>query len=184
MRCRCRRRIPAFFTGSLWLMASGSWQVRLTVDGAAGKATAGVPVPAMPLSVLPMQRSLGITLAILGIILILGMASIVAAAVRESRLPPGETPSPSRRRTAGIASAVTLMLLVAAVLLGDKWWRVEAADYAKDIYKPLDLHARLNGDVLDVSFGDYNETQAPLGVLRKQGLAPRPRAPYAPLRHP
>lgn len=32
---------PQFFTGSLWLMASGSWQVRFEVDGAAGAASAG-----------------------------------------------------------------------------------------------------------------------------------------------
>lgn len=39
---------PAFFTGSLWIMASGSWQVRFNIDGAVGPATAGVPVPAVP----------------------------------------------------------------------------------------------------------------------------------------
>ena len=27
---------PAFFTGSLWIMASGSWQVRFGIDGADG----------------------------------------------------------------------------------------------------------------------------------------------------
>ena len=43
---------PAFFTGSLWLMGTGSWQVRLQIDGAAGPATAGVPVAAMPLAIL------------------------------------------------------------------------------------------------------------------------------------
>ena len=47
---------PAFFTGSLWLMASGSWQVHFDVDGAGGKAHTRVPVPEMPLSILPMQR--------------------------------------------------------------------------------------------------------------------------------
>ncbi len=50
---------PAFFTGSLWLMAQGSWQVRFEVDGAAGAATASVPVPAVPLAILPMQTAVG-----------------------------------------------------------------------------------------------------------------------------
>ena len=36
---------PAFFTGSLWLMAAGSWEVHFDVDGAAGKASSGVPGP-------------------------------------------------------------------------------------------------------------------------------------------
>ena len=55
---------PAFFTGSLWLMAPGSWEVHFEIDGASGKTNASVPVPAMPLSILPMQRSLGIMLAL------------------------------------------------------------------------------------------------------------------------
>ena len=63
---------PAFFTGSLWLMAPGSWEVHFDLDGAAGKASSSVPVPAMPLSILPMQRSLGIGLALLGVLLMVG----------------------------------------------------------------------------------------------------------------
>jgi hypothetical protein len=148
---------PNFFTGSLWLMASGSWQVRLEIAGVGGPATAGVPVAAMPLSILPMQRSLGIMLAVLGLILTLGMVGIVAGAVREARLAPGLAPTPSRQRRALIAGSATLVLLVGALLLGDKWWRVEAAGYAKDIYRPSDLHVALTGNVLDVAVGDYNE---------------------------
>jgi hypothetical protein len=146
---------PAFFTGSLWLMASGSWQVRIEVAGTAGPATAGVPVPAVPLSILPMQRSLGITLAILGIILALGMAGIAGAAVRESRLAPGLTPTPERRRRASIAAAVTLALMAVSIYLGGKWWNVEAAAYASDIYHPSSLHAELNGNTLDLTIGKY-----------------------------
>ena len=89
---------PAFFTGSLWLMAPGSWQIRFTAEGPAGTARASVPVPAMPLSILPMAHSLGVLLAVLGAVLVLGMVGIVAAAVRESRLAPGISPSPTRRR--------------------------------------------------------------------------------------
>src|SRR5947209_3498704 len=91
--CLCGRRV--------W--AAGSWQVRFEVDGAAGHATASVPVPAVPLSILKMQRPLGIMLGMLGLILALGMAGIVAAAVRESRLEPGVQPDPNRRRRALIA---------------------------------------------------------------------------------
>ena len=150
---------PAYFTGSVWLMASGPWQVRLQVEGSAGPATAGVPVAAMPLSILPMQRSLGITLAILGLVLTLGMAGIIAAAVRESRLAPGVAPTPERRRRALIASGLTLALLAFGLVWGDKWWKVEAAHYAKDIYHPSDLHLALTGNKLDVTIGNYNEKQ-------------------------
>jgi len=148
---------PAFFTGSLWLMGTGSWQVRLQIDGAAGPATAGVPVAAMPLAILPMQRPMGIALGVLGLILTLGMVGIVAAAVREARLAPGIVPPPERRRRALITSAVTLAFLVFLLYGGNKWWNVEAAGYAKDIYQPSDLHITLTGNQLDLSIGDYSE---------------------------
>ena len=35
----------AFFSGGVWLMTPGSWQVRFEVEGAQGAATAAVPVP-------------------------------------------------------------------------------------------------------------------------------------------
>src|SRR6202521_6319272 len=37
---------PQYFTGKLWLMASGSWQVRIEADGDKGAGTLAVPVPA------------------------------------------------------------------------------------------------------------------------------------------
>ena len=107
---------PAFFTGSLWLMASGSWQVHFDIDGAAGKASSSVPVPAMPLSILPMQRPLGIALALLGILLVVGIVGIVAAAVGQSRLNPGVAPGPPARRRALVAGLITLAVTPAAGL--------------------------------------------------------------------
>ncbi len=147
---------PAFFTGSLWLMASGSWQVRFEVDGAAGVASASVPVPAVPLSILPMQRSMGIALGVLGLILVLGMAGIVAAAVREARLEPGVQITPARRSRALTASIVTLVVLGFAVYGGGKWWNIEAAGYAADIYRPLSLRPVLSGNTLDLNIDRYD----------------------------
>ena len=130
---------PAFFTGSLWLMASGSWQVHFDVDGAAGKASTSVPVSAMPLSILPMQRPLGIALTLLGILLIVGIAGIVAAAVGQSRLNPGVDPEPSARRRAWAAGLVALAITGVLVYGGYKWWNLEATAYASDVYHPLSL---------------------------------------------
>src|SRR5437763_2827977 len=96
-------------------------------------------------------------LAVLGRVLVLGMAGIVAAAVREARLEAGQQPSPLRRRHAMLAGAATLVLLVAAVWLGNKWWNVEAASYAADIYRPSELHAQLKGDTLDLGIGTFDQ---------------------------
>jgi hypothetical protein len=145
---------PTFYTGSMWLMSSGSWQVRFGINGAAGPAAASVPVPAAPTALLRMQRPLGIFLGILGLILILGIVGIVTAAVRESRLTPGLKPDTSRRRRAAIAGGLAFLVAVFAVYLGGRWWNVEAAGYAADLYHSSDLRTTLTGDNLDLRIGD------------------------------
>jgi hypothetical protein len=147
---------PAFFTGSLWLMASGSWEVHFDLEGAAGKVSTSIPVPAMPLSILPMQRSLGVTLAVLGVLLVVGIVGIVAAAVGQSRLEPGLSPNPSQRRRALLAGVATLVFTSLVVYGGYKWWNAEATAYAADIYHPLDLDPRLSGNTLDLRIGTYD----------------------------
>jgi len=169
---------PAFFTGSLWLMSPGSWQVRIQLDGATGPAgatgtqTASVPVPAMPLSILPMQRPLGLTLAVLGLFLVLSMAGIVAAAVREARLAPGAAPSPDRRRRALLATAASLAVMAVFILAGDKWWNVEAAGYANAVYRPLTLSPTLSGSTLDLHITPFVDPDRPLRSRPATDLLP------------
>ncbi|MBB5058501.1 hypothetical protein HDF16_003215 [Granulicella aggregans] len=142
---------PNFYTGGVWLMASGSWQVRFAIDGPSGHQATSIPVPAVALSTLKMERSLGIPLALLGVFLVVSMAGVVAAAIRESRLAPGATPTPSLRRRGLIALAASLAVMVFLVYEGAKWWNVEAADYSEDIYHPLVTQAKLSGDQLDLT---------------------------------
>ncbi len=145
---------PAFFTGSLWLMASGSLQVRFGIDGAAGAATASVPVPAVATGVLRMQRSMGLLLGILGCLLVLGVVGIVMAATREARLVPGAAPKPERRRRALIAGAAAFAVCVIAIFLGGKWWNVDAADYKAEMHHNSELRPTLAGNHLSLLIGD------------------------------
>jgi hypothetical protein len=145
---------PSFFTGSLWIMGSGSWQVRFGIEGAGGAATASVPVPAVPTAVLRMQRPMGLMLGLLGLILIVGVVGIVMAATREARLTPGAIPGPARQRRALIAGAVAFALCAFAVYLGGKWWNVEAADYAAEMHRNSDMRPTLDGNRLALSIGD------------------------------
>ena len=142
---------PAFFTGSLWLMASGSWEVRFQIAGDGGEQTTSVPVPAVALSTLTMQRGLGITLGILGLFLVISMAGIVAAAVRDARLEPGAVPSPDRKRRAIFATLGSLVFMALLIWGGAKWWNVEAASYSLDVYRPLKVQPVLVGNVLDLN---------------------------------
>ncbi len=146
---------PAFFTGSVWLMATGSWKVEIAADGPQGAANGSVPVPAVPLSVLKMNRPLGLILGGLGLLLATGIAGIVAAAARESRLEPGIAPTGERRGRALLAGGVTFAIVACLIWAGGKWWNVEAADYSANVYQPLDLTATLQGVMLDLRMGTY-----------------------------
>ena len=165
---------PAFFTGGVWMMSSGSWQVRIHVTGAAGDATVSVPVPAVAIATLQMQRDLGIPLALLGVFLVISMAGVVAAAVRESRLPPGETASPTLRRRGLVAMMASLVLLGLAVWGGAKWWNAEATSYAASIYRAPEVNVTLKGDKLslhvkDIADGDRWEDRSSAALLLDHG---------------
>jgi hypothetical protein len=149
---------PAFFTGSIWMMASGSWEVRFDIAGAAGGGTASVPVPAVAVTTLKMQRGMGVVLGLLGLFLVISMAGIIAAAVREARLQPGQTAPASRRRRALIAMATSLAVMGLMVYGGAKWWDAEAAGYAEGVYRPLEAHASLSSDVLDLQLKSFRSS--------------------------
>jgi hypothetical protein len=98
-----------------------------------------------------MQRGLGIVLGVLGLFLVVSMAGIVAAAVRDARLEPGAVPSPSHRRRAVVATAGSLLFMSLLVWGGATWWNAEAASYSLDVYHPLQIDPVLSGNVLDLN---------------------------------
>ncbi|MGA3045371.1 MAG: hypothetical protein ABSD67_02025 [Terracidiphilus sp.] len=135
-----------FFTGALWIMASGSWQVRFNVNGSQGHGVLSIPVPATSSSTRGMQAGLGILLGSLGLLLVAGVIGIVGAAARDAQLAPGAQPSASGRRRAWIGMAVALVVTIAAVWFGNLWWKGEADSYARYVYKPLAMQATLAPD--------------------------------------
>ena len=146
---------PQFFSGHLWIMAPGSWQVRFAISGKQGSGVLSVPLPATAMGTRTMLPALGFLLAGLGCLLVLGMVGIVGAATAEARVPAGVTVPPANRRRAYVAMAVTLAILMFVVLLGNHWWKAEAASYAGNIYKPLQMTPTLaQGDLLDLKLRD------------------------------
>ncbi|WP_433983576.1 hypothetical protein RBB78_21365 [Tunturiibacter empetritectus] len=147
---------PAFFTGSIWMMASGSWQVRFEITGEAGDQIASVPVPAVAISTLKMQHGLGLALGILGLFLVVSMAGIVAAAVRDARLEPGAAPSPGRRRRAILATVGSIAVMALLIWGGATWWNVEAAAYSLNVYHPMSVQPALSRNLLDLNVLAYD----------------------------
>jgi len=148
---------PQLFTGKLWLMSRGSWKVQINVEGPQGKGEAAVPIAAASAASLRMQKSLGILLAGLGLLLVVGLVGIIGAANRDAVLEPGVTPSPSQRRRGSIITAAAATVIVIVVVLGNFWWTADASHTAKLSYKLPHVQLSLAANVLQLSLQNPND---------------------------
>jgi len=147
---------PRFFTSSLWLMEYGSLRVLLKVNGARGPAELSVPVASFGQAVLPMPRALGVLLLMLAIGLAIGAISIVGAAGRESRVPPGIAITPDYRRRGQRAMAI-MTIVVGLIFWGAfSWWRVDdkAHTTLAKFFKSPKCAATLTGNRLSIRPSD------------------------------
>jgi hypothetical protein len=135
-----------WYSTRLWIMAQGSNSVTVVVRGPKGSGTAIIPVVAVANRRLPLDRSLGTVLAGLGVFLVVGVVSIAGAAVRESTLPPGE--SPSRRRIWVARGTMLGTAIVFGLLLygGKLWWDGEDTAFAEEMYRPFGAVAAVSDD--------------------------------------
>jgi len=161
---------PQYFSGKIWLMESGSWQVRVQVNGAQGAGELAIPVPAAARNTLPMQKSLGALLFALMALLVCAIISIFGAARREGTLDPGQTPEPNQKRRGRFVMAGTAVVVLAILFFGNMWWNSEAlAKAVSMIYKPPSLNVSLEpGGKLLLHMGDSSwHTNRPDTVMTK-----------------
>jgi hypothetical protein len=145
---------PQCFTGKVWMMESGSWEVRVEVAGTEGKGKLAVPVPVFARRTLPMEKALAALLLGLMLFLSIGVVSIAGAAARESGLGAAATPSPRDRQLGRIAMAVASVLVLTILALGNWWWNSQAADLKhRVLYSPPPLHASLTRMHADTGLG-------------------------------
>ena len=150
-----------YFTGKLWLMQSGAWQVRMEVFGAQGRGASAVPVPAAARRTLRMQKGTGTLLLVLMLLLVASMIAILGAAARESQLEPGAAASASQRRRGRVAMAFTATALIVILFLGNMWWNAAASGRADlMMYKAPPVEASLqdaNTLVLKMGFSSWHD---------------------------
>ena len=139
---------PHLYTSAVWLMAFGSYQVRVEIDGVQGHGAISVPIPSIAREIKQMNPGLGWILALLMLLIFAGAVSIAGAAARESTLPEGESPNSARRRRSRLVMAATAFGIFAVLALGNWWWGVEASNYRAHIYKPLTMGAEIEKGLL------------------------------------
>lgn len=148
---------PHFFTGSLWIMAAGSWQVRIAADGASGRATIAIPVPSVPSTTKKMQWGLGAGLSVLTLLLVGGLVLITGASVREAQLGPGAQPNLAQEKRARRAMAVCFVIVAAVLGFGWWWWNASEAQYRRNIFIPFRMQAALSPTgLLHLSLSDQS----------------------------
>jgi hypothetical protein len=147
---------PQSFSGKVWLMESGSWQIRVQVDGTQGAGQLSLPVPAAARNTLPMQKSLGVLLFALMALLVSAIIAIAGAARREGMLEPGQEPGPEHARRGRWVMFGAAMVMLALLLFGNRWWNSEALAKARQmIYKAPPLTVSLDpGGKLILRMGD------------------------------
>jgi hypothetical protein len=147
---------PQFFSGKIWLMESGSWQVRVQLNGAQGAGEIAVPVPAAARNTLPMQKSLGVLLFALMTLLFCAIVSILGAARREGTLEPGQAPEPNQNRRGRFVMIGTAIVVLGILFFGNMWWNSEARGRTLEmVYKAPPLNVSLQpGGKLVLQMGD------------------------------
>jgi hypothetical protein len=134
------------FTGHLWLMGAGAWQVRVTVSGDRGEGTLSVPVPALPQTTLAMPAAVRAILFVFMLLLGGGFVAIVSAMAREARLGAGEALDERSKRRGRIAGTIAAVVVSVIIVLGNRWWGVEADAYARYVFKPLVMAPEVSGE--------------------------------------
>jgi hypothetical protein len=135
------------YTAQLWFMNSGAYSVFVDVTGPQGRGTAVVPVNSLALQRFAMPRWLSLLFLGLGLVILVLFISIVGAATRESSLPLGVEPTPSRRRLSLVAMAATLLVAAGAMFIGNRWWDLVDGDFLNNrLYRPLVITPSLQTD--------------------------------------
>jgi len=148
------------FTGRLWIMSRGSWKVQLEAEGAKGRGEMGVPLPAVSTNTASMNAPLGALLAVLGLLLLVGLAGIIGAANRDADLAAGERAAPPQSRKAFLRTAIAAVLLMGGVVFGNYWWGADARAAARLNYKQPRVEAWLQaGNLLHLSLENPNAAE-------------------------
>jgi hypothetical protein len=149
---------PGLYSAPLWIMSGGSNSVTVNVAGTLGSGKVVIPVVVVADRRLEMNPMLGAGLSAVGVFLLIGLLTIVGAAVRESVLAPGVVPDARHRRKARVAMGAAAAFIALALFGGSRWWQSEDTRFTRGMYKPLRAAATIatasRGAALELAISD------------------------------
>ena len=132
------------FEGDLWLMASGSSSVELTIDGPDGKQQVVVPVMALATALRDMPTGTGWGLAAMGVLLVMMLITIIGASNADGIATPNQPVSPVMQRRRLIGMGIGLVAITLIMAGWRSWWNSTAEDYRTDqLYRPMPIHSTI-----------------------------------------
>jgi hypothetical protein len=168
---------PTLHAAEIWFMTASSYQMAVDVEGPSGAGTAIVPVMALATGERTLPPWLGWVLAVLGVLLTVGLLTLIAAGIRESVLPPGEEPDARRRRRARWGTAGATVGTALILWGGNTWWAAEAESYRTFVrYRPfattVAVMDRGGAPTLALGIRDERWNGTPVALSRYNALMP------------
>lgn len=149
---------PAMYTGQIWLMEYGSASVKVIVNGLKGTGSTVVPIPSLALAEPDMPPGLMIGLGIMGLILFVGMMTLIYASVGEALTSAGEPISGRRQRKAWAVAGITGLILIGVLWFGKNWWTAEERQYRRRMFQAIpfqtDLRIEQQQRILTIDLSD------------------------------
>ncbi len=127
----------SLFTGSVWLMAVGAYNLRVTVSGSEGEGSVGVPIQAAEVSEPSMGDGLLVILGVLATLLVLGGLAIIGGIARYGSLDSASAVNEQSGTKALRAVLGGAMVFCILALCGTAWWKQIAKHHAELLYQPF-----------------------------------------------
>ncbi|HEY6306560.1 MAG TPA: hypothetical protein VI488_08915 [Candidatus Angelobacter sp.] len=134
---------PQLYTGNLWIMLRGSWKVRVEVEGKLGKNQTAVPVAAVSMTAAHMDKGIGLLLGSFGLVLVVGLISILRAANGPAQVAPKQDISPALKRRASVGMSIGAFFILVLLFGGNWWWGLEAKANERMVYRVPQLQPSL-----------------------------------------
>jgi hypothetical protein len=132
------------YNAPLWLLTTGSYRVRITIESPRGTGTVAVPLNSAAIQRPTMPPVLGLVLASLGASLFIGAVLVAGATARDATVDPGAVPSIRDQRRGRVATVLTALLLTAAVYSGTRRWQTMDREFRNNaLYQPVPIEATI-----------------------------------------